>query len=874
MTPSIRINIAFVLSLTAILFSACQQAELPKAPETTDSTDIVYATIEDPADTRTSLDGEKVLWSSGDQIVVFKGETLRRKYVVSSETVGTNEGSFVRDNGYEHIGASEAISHNVAFYPFAEITCKAEGQTYTLETITLPSVQTYAPDSFGPNSFPMMAVSADTEDVDFRFKNLCGALKLQLQGEGAITSITLKGNCDETLAGSASVTMFRGEEPFISLASDGAKEVTLDCPEGVSLNADTPTSFLISLPPTIFANGFTVTVTDTWGGAKEFTTNKKNVIARSQILRMPIKEYIGIRLPQEGDYIDEYGINHGPGVEIDGVVWAPVNCGYHETDFKYGKLYQWGRKYGQGYSGNLYDIDRNHIGEYSDASVPELIEGPIGLSIGQSKDNADKFYYNTSLYPYDWSVIQYNKFWNYGTEQDPIKSEYDPCPANWRVPTFTELKELKLNYSSWSIDEHGLNGKWFSGASAYTETSPQVFLPAAGSRNVDGEAQYIGFGGSYWSSTPNGAYAYILDFYGSMNAFMGSCGRAYGYSIRCVQDDSELMPVETISLSKTSLTLIEGSSEVLSATIVPSNATHQTPFWWSDNPSVATVDSNGNVTAVSEGTTVITAMAGMQVATCEVTVIASNQKDYIDEYGINHGPGVEIDGIVWAPVNCGYHKEDFKYGKLYQWGRKYGQGYSGNLYDGDGNSLGKYSDAVVPVIRQGAVDLSTGQSESNGNYFYRGSAGLINWLSPSDDDLWNAGKEDSPTKTEYDPCPAGWRVPLHSELASLCKSHSSWVKDSSGQEGFLFSGEDASDNTASQFFLPAAGARSGDGNGDADYRGRRGYYWSSKPYNYSLPPYYTVNYYDAIRLYFINDGFNYSGHSVRANGYSVRCVQE
>ena len=45
-------------------------------------------------------------------------------------------------------------------------------------------------------------------------------------------------------------------------------------------------------------------------------------------------------LPQESDYIDEYGINHGPGVEIGGVVWAPVNCGYHETDFKYGKLYQ------------------------------------------------------------------------------------------------------------------------------------------------------------------------------------------------------------------------------------------------------------------------------------------------------------------------------------------------------------------------------------------------------------------------------------------------------------------------------------------------------------------------------------------------------
>jgi hypothetical protein len=61
------------------------------------------------------------------------------------------------------------------------------------------------------------------------------------------------------------------------------------------------------------------------------------------------------------DYVDEYGINHGPGVEIGGVIWAPVNCGYNETDFKYGKLYQWGRKYGQGYNG--------------DATVPTIEEG-------------------------------------------------------------------------------------------------------------------------------------------------------------------------------------------------------------------------------------------------------------------------------------------------------------------------------------------------------------------------------------------------------------------------------------------------------------------------------------------------------------------
>ena len=380
MTPSIRINIALVLSLSAILFSACQQAELPNEPETMDPTDIVYATIEDPTDTKTSLEDEKVVWSSGDEIVAFMGKTLRRKYVVSSETVGTNEGSFVRDNEYEHIGSSETISHNIAFYPFAEITCKAEGQTYTLANITLPSVQTYAPASFGQGVFPMVAVTADTDDVGFAFKNVCGVLALQLKGSGAVRSISVKGNSDEILCGEAVVTAAYCKNPEIALLSSGSKTVTLDCGEsGVELQNDIPTSFLIALPPVSFDNGFTVTVTDASGTTKEYSTAKKNVILRSGILRMPEKEFVGERLPQEGDYIDEYGINHGPGVKIDGVVWAPVNCGYHATDFKYGKLYQWGRKYGQGYSGKLYDGDWNYIGEYSDSSVPEIVDGPVSL---------------------------------------------------------------------------------------------------------------------------------------------------------------------------------------------------------------------------------------------------------------------------------------------------------------------------------------------------------------------------------------------------------------------------------------------------------------------------------------------------------------
>jgi hypothetical protein len=83
--------------------------------------------------------------------------------------------------------------------------------------------------------------------------------------------------------------------------------------------------------------------------------------------------------PAEYDYIDEYGTNNGPGIQIGETTWTPVNCGYHKDDFKYGKLYQWGRKYGQGYEGDLYDVNDNKSGTYSDATVPAIEEGGISV---------------------------------------------------------------------------------------------------------------------------------------------------------------------------------------------------------------------------------------------------------------------------------------------------------------------------------------------------------------------------------------------------------------------------------------------------------------------------------------------------------------
>ncbi len=95
---------------------------------------------------------------------------------------------------------------------------------------------------------------------------------------------------------------------------------------------------------------------------------------------------------------------------------------------------------------------------------------------------------------------------------------------------------------------------------------------------------------------------------------------AGGKSAQCsVTVKKDVVAVTGITLSQASLSLEEGESATLTATVQPSNATDKTVSWSSSNAAVATV-SDGVVTAVKEGTAIITATAGGKSAQCSVTV--------------------------------------------------------------------------------------------------------------------------------------------------------------------------------------------------------------------------------------------------------------
>jgi alpha-amylase len=87
----------------------------------------------------------------------------------------------------------------------------------------------------------------------------------------------------------------------------------------------------------------------------------------------------------------------------------------------------------------------------------------------------------------------------------------------------------------------------------------------------------------------------------------------------CTQEEQEVR-VESVSINQSSVELEIGKTLQLNATVSPSTATRKEITWSSSKSSVASVSSSGLVTAVSEGTTKITATADGKKGECTVTV--------------------------------------------------------------------------------------------------------------------------------------------------------------------------------------------------------------------------------------------------------------
>ena len=343
----------------------------------------LYTQIEEVPSTKTGMnEANNVLWSERDELTVFNKSTLPQKYRIQDEFVGKNYGYFSpveTESAGDEIGSGMPLGHIIAYYPYADgIECHNSEGAYRLSGVMLPSEQTYAKDSFGQGTFPMVAVS---QDNNITFRNVCGGIKLLLKGTQAVASIRIEGNDNEKLAGAATVTAYTdGSDPAIELSRNASTYATLTCSEAVQLNESTATGFIIALPPTEFSQGFTVTVTDSENNSYTIETYRSNEIIRSSLLVMPT-----VHIDEDSNESwTEYPFSHIGYIGPDGDIIGNPTTG--TTDFlkisEASTIYYHGRMgpYKNYYSVGFYDADKNFLPDISICGTGKVVSYTIDLN--------------------------------------------------------------------------------------------------------------------------------------------------------------------------------------------------------------------------------------------------------------------------------------------------------------------------------------------------------------------------------------------------------------------------------------------------------------------------------------------------------------
>ena len=281
----------FILqSFICLLAVSCtvQETETIAPPQPEDV--VFYASLESSeADTKVYLDENiKILWDEEDLISIFNKSTLNQKFMFDGET-GENAGTFhwVRD---DYFGAGNDLDYICAVYPYQESATISNSDVLTLN---LPEEQIYREESFGPGANTMVSI---TDDHLLKFKNVGGYLALKFYGgdsnkKVSVSSIRLIGNNGEPLSGEAILALPFGtnpEDPRIEMASTAGKTILLNCEEPVELGTtrDDATIFWMVVPPTDFADGFTLLVSNPDGDVFVKETHVPLTINRNGVLRI------------------------------------------------------------------------------------------------------------------------------------------------------------------------------------------------------------------------------------------------------------------------------------------------------------------------------------------------------------------------------------------------------------------------------------------------------------------------------------------------------------------------------------------------------------------------------------------------------------
>jgi uncharacterized protein (TIGR02145 family) len=421
-----------------------------------------------------------------------------------------------------------------------------------------------------------------------------------------------------------------------------------------------------------------------------------------------------------------------------------------------------------------------------------------------------------------------------GSWIDGAKTENDPCPAGYRVPTRAQWDGVTGNNTNTYV------GTWSNNSTNYSSglrLGNDLFLPRAGTRNPNnGALNSRGYIGEYCSSTEANSnnWSWGLIFTNSGNAWTTDYFRTFGRSVRCIEYQSAigsldcggssttgaLIPGQAASGVSVSVPYTGGNGSAHSGqTVTSTGVTGLTATLSAGNFATG----SGALSYVITGTPSAVGTASFELNigghSCTITVAVSNCYAKTDATAFksfmchNLGaantsadpftPGWEINGGYW------------------QWGR--------------------VAEAAPGPAGPGAGDANDGA--------------ISGWNTTG---APNASWSDA-TKTSNDPCPSGFRVPTKAQWDGLVDNNTgasvgTWTNNPTNYtSGRMF---------GSGLFIPANGQRFLDV-GDLKGRGSYGNYWSSTENG-------TVN----AEYFSIGNGSAGTDYDVRTFGFSVRCIAQ
>ena len=350
---------------------------------------------------------------------------------------------------------------------------------------------------------------------------------------------------------------------------------------------------------------------------------------------------------------------------------------------------------------------------------------------------------------------------------------------NWQMPSkaqFEELLDESNTRAEWTTTSSGINGLLVTSK----RNGESIFLPAA-SGYYGWFVDYIGTTGLYWSRMlrtdyPEDAYCLLFDNSGQINT-ESSASRLQGLSIRPVRY-KKVQLVTDITLNKTVVSLQMGTTAQLTATVLPASADNTKVTWESSDEAVATVSSEGLVTAVYVGTCTVTCRAtdGSGVK-AECQVIVEDGKVYVD-LGLP-------SGTLWAEMNVGADSPGGS-GDFFAWGETSPNGYFNEAY-----YKYYYNGGSYPQKYNGVDNLTELEAEDD--------AATVNWST-------------------------NWQTPSTQQLRELFDEEyvtAEWTWQD-GSYGYLIT----SKANGNSIFLPKAGYMTWDNINHCPKNLGDGYYWS------------------------------------------------